>query len=59
MDGVLLVDNERQLLSKLKKQLAAGFVFTELGNVSRVLGINNSRGRKNGTITISPNNDTE
>ena len=43
----------KQLLDKLKKQLMDRFEMTDMGNVSRVLGMNITRDREEGTITIN------
>ena len=40
MDDVLLLGANKQLLNKLKKQLMDHFEMTDMGDVSRVLGMN-------------------
>ena len=52
MDDVLLLGANKQLLNKLKKQLMDRFEMTDMCDVSRVLGMNVSRDREKGTITI-------
>ena len=47
-----MLGNNKQLLGKLKKQLMDRFKMTDLGDVSKVLGMNVTRDRENGTITI-------
>ena len=47
-----LLDAKMQLLDKLKKQLMGRFEMKDMGDVSRVLGINFTRDREEGTITI-------
>ena len=55
----ICVGCNRQLLSKQTKQLADSFELTEFEDVSRVLRNNVTPDRKNGTMTINPNNGTE
>ena len=43
----------KSLLSKLKKQLIDGFEMFDMGNVPRILGMNTTRHRDEGAITIS------
>ena len=43
VDDVLLLGANNQLLDKLKKQLMNRFEMTDMGNVSRVLGMNVTR----------------
>ena len=52
VDDILLLGNNKQLLGKLKKQLMDRFEMTDLGDVSKVLGMNITRDRENGTIPI-------
>ena len=52
VDDIFLLGNNKQLLDKLKKQLMDDFEMTDLGDVSKVLGMNVTRDRENGTITI-------
>ena len=54
-----MLGNNKQLLGKLKKQLMNRFEMTDLGNVSKVLGINVTWDRENGTSTIDQKDDTE
>ena len=53
MDDVLVLGANRQLLDKLKKQLMDRFEMTNMGDVSRVLGVSITRDRKEMTITIN------
>ena len=59
VDDILLVGNNKQLLGKLKKQLMDRFETAGLGDVSKVLGMNVTRDRENGTITIDQKDYTE
>ena len=59
MDDVLLLGANKQLLNKLKKQLMDRFEMTEMGDVSRVLGMSVTRNGKEGTITIDQKDYTE
>ena len=58
VDDILLLGNSKQLLGNLKKQLKDRFEMTDLGDVSKVLGMNVTRDRENGTITIDQNDYT-
>ena len=59
MDDILLLGNNKQLLGKLKKQQMDRFEMTDLGDMSKVLGMNVTRERKNATITIDRKDHTE
>ena len=59
VDDILLLGNNKQLLGKLKKQLMDRFEMTDLGDVLKVLGMNVTRDRENGTITIDQKDYTE
>ena len=59
LDDMLLLGYNKQLLGKLKKKLMDRFEMTDLGDVSKVLGMNVTRDRKNGTITIDRKDYTE
>ena len=59
MEDILLLGNIKQLLGKLKKQLIDRFKMTDLGDVSKVLGMNVARDRGNWTITIDQKDYTE
>ena len=50
VDDILLLGNNKQLLGKLKKQLMGRFEMKDLGDVSKVIGMNVTRDRENGTI---------
>ena len=52
VDDILLLGNNKHLLGKLKKQLMDRFEMTDLGDVSKVLGMNVTRSLENGTIII-------
>ena len=53
VDDVLLLDANKQLLDKLKKQLMDRFEMMDTSDVSKVLGINVTRDREDGGITIN------
>ena len=59
VDDIILLGINKQLLGKLKKQLMDRFEMTDLGDVSKVLGMNVTQNRVNGTITISQKDYTE
>ena len=59
VDGILLLGNKKQLFGKLKKQLMNRFEMMDLGDVSKVFGINVTRDRENGTIVIDQKDCTE
>ena len=59
VDDILLLDNNKQLLGKLKKQLMDRFEMTGLGDMSKMLGMNVTRDRENGTVTIDQKDYTE
>ena len=59
VDDIRLLGNNKQLLGKLKKQVMNRFEMTDLGDVSKVLGMNVTRDRENGTITIDQKDYTE
>ena len=52
VDDILLLGNNKQLLGKLKKQLMDHFEMTDLGDVSKVLGMNVLFSRSR--VTIKP-----
>ena len=52
-DDLLLLGANKLLLNNLEKQLMDRFELTDMGYVSRVLGMNVARDRENGTITIN------
>ena len=59
VDDVLLLGVNKQLLDKLKKQLMYCFEMTDMGDVSRALGMNVTRNREEGTITMNHKDYTE
>ena len=59
MDDIILLGANKQMLYKLKKQLIDRFEMTDMGDVSRVLGMKITCGREEGTITINQNDYTE
>ena len=59
MDDILLLGNNKQHLGKPKKQLMNRFEMTDLGDVSKVLGMSVTRDRENGTITIDQKGYTD
>ena len=59
MDDVLLLGANKLLLNKLKKQRVDRFEMTDMADVSGILGMNVTRDREEGTITINQKNYTE
>ena len=59
VDDLLLLGANRQLLDKLKKQLMDRFEMTDMGDVSRSLGVNVTRDCDEGAITINQEDYTE
>ena len=59
MDDVLLLGANKQLLDKLMKQLMDRFEMADMGDVSRVLGMNVTRDREEGIIMINQKEYTE
>ena len=59
VDDFLFLSASKTLLRKLKKQLVEGFQMFYMGNVSRILGMNATRDREKGAITISQKGFTE
>ena len=53
MDDILLLGNNKKPLGKLKNQLMDRFEMTNPGDVSKVLGMDVTRARENGTITMT------
>ena len=58
VDDVLLLGANKQLLDKLKKKLMDRFEMTNMGDASRVLGMNITRDHEKGIITINHKNYT-
>ena len=56
---MLLLGANKQLLDKFKKKLMDRFEMTDMGDVSRVLGMNVTSDREEGTITVNQKNYTE
>ena len=56
---ILLLGANKHLLDQPKKKLLDRFEMTDMGDVSRVLGINVTRDREEGTITINQKDYTE
>ena len=59
VDDVVLLGANKHLLDKLRKQLMDHFEMANMGDVSRVLGVNVKRDREEGTITINQKDYTE
>ena len=49
----MILSASKLLLNKLKKQLMNRFEMTDMGDVSRILGMNATRDREKGIFTIS------
>ena len=52
MDDILLIENNFEMLSKVKIQLATRFQMKDLGDAQYVLGIKIIRDRKNKIIAL-------
>ena len=59
VDDIFLLGHNKQLLGKLKKQLIDRFEMTDLGDVSKVFGMDVTRDRENGMISIDQKGYTE
>ena len=59
MDDLLLLGGNEQLLNNLKKQFMDRFETTNMGDVSRMLGMNVARDREKGKITIDQKYSTQ
>ena len=59
VDSFLLLGAKKQLLDKLKKQRMDRYEMTDMGDVSRILGMNVTRDREQGIITTSQKDYTE
>ena len=53
VDDILLIGNDVETLSNLKKWLAEQFQMKDLGEVSYILGIQIIRDRKNKLLALS------
>ena len=59
VDDIVLLGANKQLLGKLKKKLMGRFEMTDMGDVSKVFGMNVTRNHDEGTITINQKEYTE
>ena len=59
MDDILFLSTSKPLLNKIKKKLMNRFEMSDTGDVSRILGMNVTRNREKGTITINQKYYTE
>ena len=59
VDDILFLSASKPLLNKLKKKLMNRFEMSDMGDVSRILGMNVTRDREKGTITINQKDYTE
>ena len=59
VDDILFLSSSKSLLNKLKKKLMDRFEIFDIDGVSRILGMNVTRDREKGTITISQKDYTE
>ena len=59
VDDILLLSASKDLLNKLRKQLMDRFKMSDMGDVSRTLGINVTRDCEKGIIPISEKDYTE
>ena len=55
----MFLSASKPLLNKLKKELMNRFEMSDTGDVSRILGMNVTRDREKGTVTINQKNYTE
>ena len=58
VDDLTLTGGDKAVLKALKKKLIRRFATTDMGDISLILGIQVTRNRKNGTLTISQANYT-
>ena len=56
VDDVLLLGKNRKVLERIKRKLMEHFSMTDMGEVSLVLGIEVTRDRTKGTVTITQEN---
>ena len=59
VDNIMFLSASKYLLNKLKKELMNRFKMSDMGDVSRTLGMNGARDREKGIITISQKDYTE
>ena len=59
VEDIILFGNNKKFLGKLKKKLMDRFEMTDLGDMSKVLGMNVTRDRENGMIAIDQKDYTE
>ena len=56
VDDVLLLGKDRKVLERIKRKLMGRFSMTDMGDVSLVLGMEVTRDRTKGTVTITQEN---
>ena len=56
VDDVLLLGKDRKVLERIKRKLMGRFWMTDMGDVSLVLGMDVTRDRTKGTVTITQEN---
>ena len=59
VNDILFLSASKPLLNKLKKKLMNRFEMSDMGDVSRMLGMNVTRDREKGTITTNQKDYTE
>ena len=59
VDDLLVIGSNVRVIETIKKKLKDNFQMSDLGDVSLVLGMQVTRGRKKGTLTISQEDDTK
>ena len=59
VDDIMFLSASKPLLNKLKKKLMNRFEISDMGDMSRILGMNVARDREKGTITINQKDYTE
>ena len=56
VDDVLLLGKDRKVLERIKRKLMGHFSMTDMEDVSLVLGMEVTRDRTKGTVTITQEN---
>ena len=56
VDNVLLLGEDRKVLERIKRKLMGRFSMTDMGDVSLVLGMEVTRDRTKGTVSITLEN---
>ena len=59
VDDVLLLGKDRKVLERIKRKLMGRFLMTDMGDLSLVLGLEVTRDRTKGTVTITQENNVK